>query len=117
MEARPPLLLAMLLILLLTACSRAPPLGRELPRNFDTSSTYFDQRVKQRFPIGSDEAKLVVELRKEGFDITLGPSLPHQHSATYETHDLACRESWTVDWAGSQEKITDIEGQYRQVCL
>jgi hypothetical protein len=113
------MLLAALLTVLLTACGRAPPLGKGLPRNYDPGSPYFDQRVKQRFPIGSDEARLVVEIRKEGFDIKKVPAPlgRYQHSALYEAGDFACRESWTIDWATAQGKITSIEGRYRHVCL
>lgn len=52
----------------LTACAElAPLIGRGLPPALAEARPAFDQRVKERFPIGSDEAAMRAELRREGF--------------------------------------------------
>jgi hypothetical protein len=112
--------LAVLWVFLLPACSDStPPIGRGLPKTFAPTAPDFDIRVKQRFPVGSDEGKLLAELRNERFTIQdiHEPSSRYGRSALYESHDVACKASWTIRWAAEQGKITDIEGSARQVCL
>ena len=105
------------LLALLSACSdRSPPLGRGLPKTFGPAAPYFDMRLKERFPIGSDAATLVTELRNEGFVIRDGRQ-PYQFSARYQAHDLVCKESWTVHWTAEQGKIATIGGSNEQACL
>jgi hypothetical protein len=104
------------LLALLSACSdRSPPLGSGLPKTFGPS-TYFDTRLKERFPIGSDAAGLLAELRNEGF-VVKGGREPGQFSAGYKAHGLVCRESWVVHWTAEQGKIATIGGSHDQACL
>ena len=66
-----------------SACSNAPPsLGRGLPRTF-VPTPDFDKRIKERFPVGSEESKLLSELRGERFATaeTQDPSGPYRFSA------------------------------------
>jgi hypothetical protein len=108
--------LSVALLTLLSACSgRPPPLGSGLPKTFGPSK-YFDTRLKDRFPIGSDVAGLLAELRDEGFVVKGGPE-PDQASARYETHGLVCRESWAVHWRAEQGKLVAIGGSHDQACL
>lgn len=106
------------MVALLSGCSdRTPPLGRGLPKTFGPAP-YFDTRIKERFPIGSDAAKLASELHNERFKVK-GAGIPGQFSARYEflDMDMACRESWTVHWTAEQGKIAAIGGTYEQACL
>jgi hypothetical protein len=106
--------------LLLSACGDgAPVIGRDLPRSWSDRTPYFDNRVKQRFPIGSDETKLLEELRNERFSISdiHDPSRHFTFSALYEHSDLACRETWMISWRADHGKVANIQGNYRQVCL
>jgi hypothetical protein len=75
----------------------------------------FDQRIKERFPVGSSEAALVRELWVEGFY----PVTPLD-AATRQAHferlgnlsDLARRDasvSWTADDKG---RLMSIEGHF-----
>src|ERR1700674_1306239 len=80
------------------ACSNAPPsLGRGLPRTFGPTSD-FDRRIKEHFPVGSEESKLLAELHGERFATseTQDPSTPYRFSALYVARSIACRESWRV---------------------
>lgn len=93
------MLLAVLSPLLLSACSDpVPAIGRELPRTLAQAAPYFDERIKQRFPVGSDEDRLLVELRKERFSVleTRDPPSHYQRSAVSDHHDLVCREIWRI---------------------
>jgi hypothetical protein len=106
--------------LLLTACSKSPPpIGSGLPKDFSAAATAFDERVRQRFPVGSEEEKLVAELRNQQFSIQeiSDKGSRYKRSAGYEVGDLACKETWTILWVPLQGKVADIKGTYRQVCL
>ena len=107
------------IVLLLSACAnKAPELGKGLPRSWSDQTPYFDARVKQRFPIGSDKDTLVNELRREGFSMqeTNGSQRQFRYVAIYDQQG-PCRETWSVAWDDDQTKLTNIEGRYRQVCL
>jgi hypothetical protein len=79
---------------------------------------WFDARVKQDFPVGSDDEKLRAELHREAFTITqaLDPAT-RSYTATYQANEIACREWWTVRWSSEQGKITDISAKWSQTCL
>ena len=79
----------------------------------------FDERVRQRFPIGSPEEVLIAQLRREEFSIGELPqtSGPYRFTAAYDIHGIACKESWTIDWTAVQGKLTKVEGLSRQICL
>jgi len=111
------LLIGVALLVLLSACSdRAPPLGRGLPETFGPTAPYFDTRLKERFPVGSDATRLLTELRNEGFAVK-GDREPNQFSARYQAHGLVCKKSWTVYWTAEQGKIAAISGSHNQACL
>jgi hypothetical protein len=103
-----------------TACADSPPpIGRELPAVFAEARPVFDKRVRQRFPVGSEEAKLLAELHSEAFTLkeASDPSTRYRYSATYTAHKLVCNLSWTVSWNSEKGKITDIAGDYGATCL
>src|ERR1700730_11500126 len=53
------------LVLDLSACTDSPPaIGSHLPGTFAVASDAFDQRVKARFPAGSNEAAFRAELAR-----------------------------------------------------
>lgn len=112
--------LAAFCALLLSGCSNpTPPLARGLPKSFGPTPD-FDSRVKQLYPIGSDEAVLLAELRNERFAIkeTHDLSSRYRFTALYEAHEVACKESWIVQWTAAQAKIAAIEGTYSgKLCL
>jgi hypothetical protein len=102
----------------LTACAAwPPPIARNLPPGADRSVS-FDKRVKERFPVGSDEEKMLVELRHEAFSIAriTTDSPRYQFAATYEAHDLRCKLHWTVYWSTESTKIRSITGDYASIC-
>jgi hypothetical protein len=112
-------------MLYLSACSDStPPIGRGLPTNIKEAKSAFDQRVKSQFPVGSDEAKLLAELRLEHFEVTKievtqnGASQPYNSfSATAQTHNFPCLRTWVVLWYPVGGVIFDIVGVYDARCL
>jgi len=63
----------------LAACAHSPPpIGAHLPGVLRDASDVFDQRVKARFPIGSDERALRQERAKQKFVIGRTPESPHE---------------------------------------
>jgi hypothetical protein len=102
-----------IVISLLTGCSAQPPdIGRGASSNYA-----FNERVQQRFPVGSDESVLVAALRREQFRIEPAPSKPGRFVARFEAEGLPCKRTWTLLWSTDQRKISDIEARYGEICL
>jgi hypothetical protein len=123
MSTRMPLLLC----LCLCGCSSEPPLAVGLPKpeyNEYSDDYYFDARVKQRFPIGSDEQKLVAELRAEKFKLyeyhDSSGRYDYQHEADYRGRGgLAepCDYVWAIWWSAREGRLTEIKGFVQHPCL
>jgi hypothetical protein len=112
--------LALLATLSLSACADSrPPIGRGGPRSVVDVTPWFDARVKQRFPVGSDDEKLRAELHREAFTITkaVDQATRYPFTATYQANGIACREWWNIRWCSEQGKITDIFASWNQTCL
>ena len=61
------MMLAVFCAFLVAACSNVTPsLGRGLPRTFGPTPD-FDKRIQERFPVGSEESKLLAELHGLAF--------------------------------------------------
>jgi len=106
-------LLAILILPCLTACGTARPRlaeglrVRPVQQNPDPA---WDQRVRERFPVGSNESALLAELHRERFVIDAT-------RASYRSSDIACTWTWRVSWAAENDRITQIAGDYQGVCL
>ena len=114
-----PTIFAGLATVLLSGCYvTVPPSAQGGPRDVALVTPYFDDQVKQRFPVGSDEKQLRAELHRESFKIreTNDPNLGYQHIATYQDSGV-CKVVWTVRWNTDQEKITNTTATYSQTCL
>ena len=114
------MMIAVFCAFVVSACSSAAPsLGRGLPRTF-VPTPDFDKRIKERFPVGSEESQLLAELHGERFATTENqdPSRPYRFSALYVAQSLACRESWRIRWNAEKGRIVGIEGWYSgEICL
>jgi hypothetical protein len=111
--------LAALVTVWLSGCySAVPPIARGGPKNVELVTPYFDNQIKRRFPVGSDEEKLRAELYRESFRIseTNDPHMGHQYIATYQESGV-CKVSWIVRWNADQGKITNTTAAYTQTCL
>jgi hypothetical protein len=120
MRMRRRMALAVSWALLLSACSDPPPpIATGLPRSFGPTPD-FGIRIKQRFPIGSDEGNLLTELRVERFAIVEShdPTAPYKFAALYESHKFPCKETWSIQWTADKGTIAEIAGRYSgQLCL
>lgn len=114
-------ILAVMIGIFLSACQGSPPLiAKNLPGGTwaDVSSA-FNARVQLRFPVGSSEAVMLAELKREHFNTeTRDTSASRfQFSALRDLPGLVCRRFWTIRWNSDAGKIADIEGGYSGVCL
>jgi hypothetical protein len=109
-----------ILLTLSSACSvPSPELARGLPRSFGPTSD-FDQRVKERFPVGSDQQRLSAELRRQRFSNRPTTSLDgaYEYVSYFDRTEFPCRETWTVLWSANLGSITAIAGRYSgDLCL
>jgi hypothetical protein len=107
--------------LVLTACEGAvvgvPPIGADLPKRVDQAQPAFDQRVKQRFPVGSEAAAMVSALEEQGFegqeswtpDFEQPSPEEHIRSMDFRSGSLFIT-LWSVRWREKGGKITEIWG-------
>ena len=117
-EAPRRIVLAVAVTLVVSSCG-SPPIGRDLPWAFADAQPVFDQRVKERFPVGASEQQLVTELRKEGFNLdpkNVGRT-EFKSAAAYELRGLPCTLYWTILWNAESGGITAIKGKYDSACL
>lgn len=100
----------------LSACSEQPPL---MARGLSRDTPAFNERLRNRFPVASDEDTLTAELQKERFSVRgiNDPSTPYRHLAQYDAHELVCKDVWTILWSAEAGKITMIEGKTGSICL
>ena|SRR5689334_17875802 len=110
------ILLAILTAAALAGCVNTPEpkLAKGL-RGSTTLQPYpeWDQRVRQRFPIGSDESSLLTELHHDNF--VLDPRGPGR--ANYTQYGFPCRQDWGVKWTAQDGHITEIAGEHSASCL
>lgn len=99
-----------------------PPIGRDLPPEFAKANPIFNQHVKARFPVGSSESAMIMELRREHFKI--GPLNPARPPDKYEfwasrsaTITFGCGVEWDIFWTAKDDVITTIDGGYGDNCL
>jgi hypothetical protein len=80
---------------------------------WDTVSAEFDQRVKNRFPVGSMESEMGSELHKEGFLRDDWTSLvSSEREATRREDNWVCRQAAHVYWRGHGDgHVTAIRGK------
>jgi hypothetical protein len=106
--------------LLLSACvDSTPRIARDLPSIYPGVSPAFDKRVKEQFPIGSEENLMLNELHKENFQIFLKDTLPSRYTsrATFTAGQIVCGVMWNIQWSAESGRITAIQGSRGQICF
>jgi hypothetical protein len=101
----------------------APPLPALLQGLTDSrnpaAQQAFVHRLRTRFPVGSSEAELVAELRKEGFRLRTEARAPQREVSYDRAAGLGevCRRGGTVRWSADEAgKLTDISGGFYVYC-
>lgn len=97
-----------LLVGMLSGCGASEPeIGRGLPSRYAEAEPLFDQRVKDRFPPGTDEKRLVGELKKQGFEVL--PTHGDVNDATFKRGWIV-QTLWSVRWRAKDNRVTEIWG-------
>ncbi len=93
-----------------------PALAADLSANNATARQEFSTRVHERFPVGSPERALMLELWAEGFDRP-GGSDGQRSWASLTRRSLVCNKAWTVTWAADDTgHLTAVDGTYIPSC-
>ena len=104
-----------------TPPKRVPaPLTANLGQTWQQAGDAFAERVTARFPIGSSEAEMTMELRRQGFSRQdWGSSTAEEHEAMRREDNGICAIAAYVYWrADADRHVTDIRGIYRnEGCL
>jgi len=95
---------------LLSGCgSGGPEIGRGLPAKYAEAEPLFDQRVKDRFPLGTDEKRLIEELKNQGFEVL--PTYDGVKDATFKRGWIV-QTIWSVRWRANGNQVTEVWGVY-----
>lgn len=77
----------------------------------------FDRAVRERFPIGSLESKLILDLVTQGFKPGWGGGLDGR-TAIYKEFPVVCANEYTVHWrVDATSRLTKVSGDFRAICL
>jgi hypothetical protein len=106
----------------LTGCALnlGPSIGWNLPSDPDRAQQVFDQRVHERYPIGSSEAALVSDLRGQGFGISDNRQSPLERFRKFAIDcsyiSIVPGHTWEILWTAVDGRITDIGAIFIQSC-
>jgi hypothetical protein len=93
-----------------------PALADGLPSDVAAARRQFADRVRQRFPLGSPERALMLELWSEGFERP--GDAGSNHWVSLDRRGLPCSHAWTVNWTTDDGgHLTAIDGTYIPSCL
>jgi hypothetical protein len=94
-----------------------PEIVATLPGDESTFSQGFDDRLRQRFPIGSSEDKLLGFLVSENF-VPDWRRRDDPNASFFVQNGLICQRSARVVWrADAAGTLTEIRGSYGSQCL
>lgn len=114
--------IALCLIAVLGGCALnlGPAIGADLPSNPAMAQQAFDQRIRQRYPVGSSEAALVSDLRRQGFGTATNSQSPPERFRNFAIQcgyvSLVPTHTWEVQWTAVDGRITDIAGVFIPNC-
>jgi hypothetical protein len=90
---------------------------RLLQGSGDKRNIDFLQRLKTTYPVGTPEARLIDDLRRQGFSAGWDWSVTHR-SASYTKFAIVCRFDWDISWTiDDQHHLTQIDGSGGSTCL
>ncbi len=94
-----------------------PEIVATLPGDESEFNREFDDRIRERFPVGSREDKLLTFLADEGF-FPDWRSRDNPNASFFVQSGLICqkiiRVFWRADAAGT---LTDVRGSYESRCI
>ena len=94
-----------------------PEIAATLPSNESQFSRDLDNRIRERFPIGASEDKLIDYLASEGF----APEWRRRDAANagaFVRSGLLCSKTLRIVWrADAAGVLTEVSGAYESHCL
>lgn len=92
----------------LSGCGSAKPeIGRGLPSDYAEAEPLFNQRVKDRFPPGTDEKRLMDDLQEQGFEVLPRPG--GISDATFKSGWIV-QTIWSVRWRAKDNRVIETWG-------
>lgn len=98
------------------------PLTADMHGKWDEVDKEFDARVRSKFPLGSSEATMIMQLRKADFvrqDWNYQVATGQEAEAVRREDNVVCNQAAYVYWrADNSGKLTSVRGSYRmEGCL
>jgi hypothetical protein len=83
------------------------------PEWMATNDTVFIAKLKEKFPPGIAEDKIIAELRIAGFELYTDPPRAYRSISAFP-----CKNSWSITWEKNPDrKITAVKGGHAVSCL
>ena len=107
-------LMVFLSLLALSGCQETkrealPPIAADLPAETEAAGHVFQQRVQQRFPVGTPEGELISTLKSQGFVIHGATEAGDFNNAILRRDaDGLCQTEWSVRWRASQRRLSEV---------
>ena len=94
-----------------------PEIAATLPGDESEFNRELDERVRQRFPVGSDEESLLYYLRTQNF-IPDWRKRDEPNAAYFIHPGIICEQAVRIIWsADASGKLTSIGGDYKSHCI
>lgn len=87
---------------------RIPKICHNLPSNYEEGLEEYNERLKERFPAGTDEIEFYEDLKRMGFKLQSGGG----HRWASIQHGIVFRNVWYVRGFAMDGKIEEVSGSY-----
>jgi hypothetical protein len=92
-----------------------PPLAKSGGSTSSGSRAGFNERVRSRYAVGSSEARMVADLRAQGFHVVVRRE---DFSEARLGRFIGCGDMvWLITWRATRGKLTDIQAVQGADCL
>jgi len=106
------LLFLLLYLMLFSPFPLVPEIGRDLPPKYSEGRSVFLERVKNHFPVQSNEADMIHKLEDQGFTVN-----SKTKEAYFSKSRFPCQLNWRISWLSEGGLITSVDASYGSACL
>lgn len=87
---------------------RIPKICRNLPSNYEEGKAEYNRRLREHFPVGTDEIEFYKEQTRLGFELKTA----EDHRWASIRHGIVFRHIWYVHWFAMDGKVEEVSGHY-----
>lgn len=96
---------------------RPPEIARGLPGNFEEATLVLEHRLRNEFPAGSSVETMILELRRQGFELEQTSSEHSDGWAEFQKQMLIGQLFWRIWWKSDGGRILEVNAMHNCYCL